>query len=757
MSAATLVAVTTDDTSELTRSLLPDAVMWHAELSADGLLRVRIDRQDKSVNALSRGMLEELDLLLAEVRRVPEVRGVMFFSGKPGNFIVGADVTEMKSIGGGSVATELSQFGQRVFQSLESLPVPTVALISGSCLGGGLEFAMSCRYRIADDHAKTLLGLPEVKLGLIPGWGGTVRLPKLVGLLETLPMILTGRLVSGRQSRTKGLVHDMVPIEALPFVGESLLKTVIKFGTARSIFKRPARSLMSRLTESFPPLRNYAFRRAELETRKQTQGRYPAPLAAIDVLRAGFRQAPSIGFASESATIGRLADHPVTRECLRLFFLQEDAKKLDLSVVRISNPDEQLATSNCEPITASSAARFGKPGYELKNAAVLGAGAMGAGIALLMAQKGIWTRLKDINEEVVAKGLATARKLVQTDLQRRRITPLQASDTLDHLRPTTDYAGLKNADIVIEAVVERLSIKRQVFQELAQATAPQTVLATNTSSLLVRDVAADVPHPERVVGLHFFNPPHQMPLVEIVRTELSSREAIATAFALTQRLGKTAVIVGDCPGFLVNRLLAPYMNEAGWLLLEVTDPLEIDRAAVAFGMPMGPLELTDLVGLDVAQHVATNMHAAYGERMLPAPLWDALKELATSDPKSAKTVLIGKGRSKRLNPAVRNAIEKVRRSGSGTSLGSSPSRDDITQRLIYPIINEAARCLDERVVSKPDDLDLAMVFGTGFAPFRGGPMRFAETIGFNKIVEALDKYSNGRPRLTPSDALRKRG
>ncbi|MCX7423954.1 MAG: 3-hydroxyacyl-CoA dehydrogenase NAD-binding domain-containing protein [Planctomycetia bacterium] len=736
MSAATLVAVTTDDISDPARSLLPDAVMWHAELSADGLLRVRIDRQDKSVNALSRGMLEELDLLLAEVRRVPEVRGVMFFSGKPGNFIVGADVAEMKSIGGGSVAAELSQFGQRVFQSLESLPVPTVALISGSCLGGGLEFVMSCRYRIADDHAKTLLGLPEVKLGLIPGWGGTVRLPKLVGLLEALPMILTGRMVSGRQSRTKGLVHDMVPIEALPFVGESLLKTVIKFGTARSLFKRPGRSLMSRLTESFPPLRNYAFRRAELETRKQTLGQYPAPLAAIEVLRAGFRQAPSIGFASESATIGRLADHPVTRECLRLFFLQEDAKKL----------------TGAEYETASPLRSSGS----LKNAAVLGAGAMGAGIALLMAQKGIWTRLKDISEEVVAKGLATARKLVQADLERRRIAPLQASDTFDHLRPTTGYAGMKNADIVIEAVVERLSIKQQVFQELAQATSPKTVLATNTSSLLVRDVAAGVPNPERVVGLHFFNPPHQMPLVEIVRTELSSREAIATAFALTQRLGKTAVIVGDCPGFLVNRLLAPYMNEAGWLLLEVTDPLEIDRAAVAFGMPMGPLELTDLVGLDVAQHVATNMHAAYGERMLPAPLWDALKELATSDPKSAETLLVGKGRSKRLNPAVRNAIEKVRRSGSFSSLGSSPSRDDITQRLIYPIVNEAARCLDERIVSKSDDVDLAMVFGTGFAPFRGGPMRFAETIGVNKIVDALDKFSNGRPRLAPSDALRKR-
>ncbi|MBC7817154.1 MAG: enoyl-CoA hydratase/isomerase family protein [Planctomycetaceae bacterium] len=711
-------------------AFLPSAVMWHAELGAGGLLQVRIDRRDKSANALSKTMLEELERLIAEIKRNSAVRGVMFFSGKPGNFIVGADVTEMKTMTGGAEAVEMSKLGQRVFEQLEALPVPTVALISGACLGGGLEFAMSCRYRIADDHVKTLLGLPEVKLGLIPGWGGTVRLPKLIGLLEALPMILTGRILSGRQARSKGLVHDLVPVEALPFVGEQLLRTVVKFGTARAIFKRPKRTLLARLTESLPPLRNFAFRKAEGTVRRETRGHYPAPLSAIETLRAGFQQSPSIGFAAESAAIGRLADSPVTRECLRLFFLQEDAKK----------PTE-IADIVARPIT---------------NAAVLGAGAMGAGIALLMAQKGIWTRLKDIKSEFLAKGIATARKLIKSDLQRKRITPLQASDSLDRLRPTTDYAGLKNAGIIIEAIVESLPIKQQVFRDLADATSSTTVLATNTSSLLVSDVAQGIPHPERIVGLHFFNPPHQMPLVEIVRTNETGRAALATAFALTQRLGKTAVIVKDCPGFLVNRLLSPYMNEAGWLLLEVDDPLELDRAAVAFGMPMGPLELTDLVGLDVGQHVATNMHAAYGDRMLPAPLWAAIKEIAATDPSAAKSLLIGKGSKKKLNPAVRRAIAAVRQSGTFTVPGGTPSREELTQRMIFPIINEAARCLDEGIVSKPEDIDLAMVFGTGFAPFRGGPMRYAETIGFGQIVEALEKMSNGRPRLVPSEALKRR-
>ncbi len=714
--------------------LLANAVMWHAELGAGGLLRVRIDRRDKSANALSKAMLEELERLIAEIKRNSAVRGVMFLSGKQGNFIVGADVTEMKSMSGGAEAAELSKLGQRVFEQLKTLHVPTVALISGACLGGGLEFAMSCRYRIADDHAKTLLGLPEVKLGLIPGWGGTVRLPKLIGLLEALPMILTGRMLSGRQARSKGLVHDVVPVEALPFVGEQLLRTVTKLGTARSIFKRPKQSWaawLARSIETNPSLRAIAFRKAEKKVRQETQGHYPAPFAAIETLRAGFRASPAVGFAAEAAAIGRLADAPVTRECLRLFFLQEDAKK-----------PQEIADIASKPIT---------------DAAVLGAGAMGAGIALLMAQKGIWTRLKDIKPEFLAKGIATARKLIKSDLQRRRITPLQASDTLDRLRPTTDYAGLKNADIIIEAIVESLPIKQQVFRDLADATSSTTVLATNTSSLLVSDIAQGIPHPERIVGLHFFNPPHQMPLVEIVRTNETGPAALATAFALTQRLGKTAVIVKDCPGFLVNRLLSPYMNEAGWLLLEVDDPLEIDRVAVAFGMPMGPLELTDLVGLDVGQHVAANMHAAYGERMLPAPLWAALKEIAVAEPSAAKSLLIGKGAKKKLNPSVLRAIAKVRQSGAFTVPDGTMSREELTQRMIFPLINEAARCLDEGIVSKSEDIDLAMVFGTGFAPFRGGPMRYAETIGFSKIVETLEKMSNGRPRLAPSEALMRRG
>jgi 3-hydroxyacyl-CoA dehydrogenase / enoyl-CoA hydratase / 3-hydroxybutyryl-CoA epimerase len=380
---------------------------------------------------------------------------------------------------------------------------------------------------------------------------------------------------------------------------------------------------------------------------------------------------------------------------------------------------------------------------------VIGAGAMGAGIALLLARKGVATRLKDIKSEFVARGVKTVRDLLDKDTKRKKLSKRQAEEIFDRLSPATDYRGLKNADVVIEAVVEVTDIKRQVFAELAEATNSQTVLATNTSSLLVSDVARDVPHPERVVGLHFFNPPHQMPLVEVIRTEQTSDEALAKAFAVVQRLGKTPVVVGDCAGFLVNRLLGPYMNEAGFLLAEVADPMEIDKAAVDFGMPMGPLALSDLVGLDVAAHVADNLYEAYGERMKPAAIWGALKQLRQKLGKQPKLLSNG-GRS--VHELVLKSIAELRKS-SGSSTKSQLSRESIAQRLVFPVINEAAICLAEGVARRPADIDLAMVFGTGFAPFRGGPLRYAESIGIQTVVDGLRQLAKIHSHLAPSDAL----
>jgi 3-hydroxyacyl-CoA dehydrogenase / enoyl-CoA hydratase / 3-hydroxybutyryl-CoA epimerase len=728
---------------------------WHSHESEDGILRVQIDRRDRPVNVLSRAALEELAQLIERIRENSAIKGVLFFSSKRGNFIAGADVTELRSVPGVEAARAFSEFGQKVFQDLEDLAVPTVALISGACVGGGLEFAIACRYRIADDSDKTLLGLPEVKLGLIPGWGGTVRLPRLIGLAAALPMILTGKMLNGRQSRSKGLVHDVVPTEALDSVGEKILfaaqqesksslggnpvsgKNRISRSAVASLFRPPRKPAWKRWMERTRVFQKIALRQAERQVRQKTHGHYPAPLVAIEVLRSsllGRRPLARGGFEVESEAVAKLAEHPVTRELIRLFFLNEAAKKPGFS----ENPDFLKAV---RPDTTSQAA-------------VIGAGPMGTGIALLMAKRGVRTRLKDLKPEQVAGGLQTVRRLLNADVRRRRITPRQATAARDHLSPTTDYRGLKHADIVIEAVVEDLEIKRAVFRELAEATGPNTVLATNTSSLLVEEIAGDVPHPERVVGLHFFNPPHRMSLVEVVRTEQTSPQALATALALVGRLGKINVVVRDCAGFLVNRLLSPYMNEGGHLLAEVSDAMEIERAAVAFGMPMGPLELTDLVGLEVATHVANNLHKAYGDRMQPAPLWEQLPQMRAEGKAGQVKLVRQTKRGKRLDRWAVRYVADLRKE-HGTSRRQTLSSETIVERLIYPVINEAARCLEERIVASPEEVDLAMVFGTGFAPFRGGPLRYADSVGLDRIVATLERLTPEHPRLAPSEALRR--
>ncbi|MDA0587995.1 MAG: 3-hydroxyacyl-CoA dehydrogenase NAD-binding domain-containing protein [Planctomycetota bacterium] len=700
--------------------------MWHHGETRDGILRVTINRQNKPVNALSRAVLQELRELVQLIHRDSSIRGVLFQSGKPGTFIAGADITEFEDLTGEAAAKEASQFGQTVFRELEELTKPTVALISGACLGGGLEFALACRYRIADTATKTKIGLPEVQLGLIPGWGGTVRLSKLIGLIEALPLILTGKQLNGLRARSKGVVHDAVPTEALDTVGEKILKAHFEHGSGTRLFRKSNKPGWQKAIQNSGLVKKYALNKAEQQVRKETRGHYPAPLAIIETLRRGLSLSTKQKYDLEATTISKLGGNAVTKECIRLFFLSEEAKKI---------PEEVGADFDSK---------------EIRQVAVLGAGAMGAGIALLFAKKGIDVRLKDIKAEFVANGVATVRTLLAKDVQRKKLTKIEARDAEDRISPTVDYRGLKQADIVVEAVLEVMDIKRQVFQELAEATGPETVLATNTSSLLVSDIAEGIAHPERIVGLHFFNPPHRMPLVEIIRTEHTSPEALAKAFAAVTRLGKTPVIVGDCAGFLVNRLLGPYMNEAGFLLAEVSDPLELEKAAVDFGMPMGPLALSDLVGLEVAAHVAENLHEAYGDRMKPAPVWGLLKELRESE--NVKPKLFDRSGTQ-LQPAVMKSVLKMR--GDAGLMGTrSISAEEIIERLVYPIVNEAAMCLQEGIVRRSEDVDLAMVFGTGFAPFRGGPMQYALSIGLDRVVSSMEAMSSTHPHLAPSEALK---
>jgi 3-hydroxyacyl-CoA dehydrogenase/enoyl-CoA hydratase/3-hydroxybutyryl-CoA epimerase len=699
------------------------AVMWHAGEPRDGVLWVEINWKDRPVNALSRDTLNELSELIGHIRSDSALTGVVFKSGKSGNFIAGADVTEFQKFRTPDEARQFVLQGQQIFDDLASLKVPTVALISGACLGGGLEFALACRWRIADYSRKTQIGLPEVMLGIVPGWGGTLRLPKTVGFAEAVPLLLTGRALNGRQAARKGLVHDAVPNEALDHVAQTLLAT-----GGRHV--RPRKSgLVGGLIDRLGPLKKLVLWQATRQVLKTTHGHYPAPFEIIEVLRDSLNLSPHEHLSRVRDANVRLGQKPVTRELVRLFFLSEGAKKLPESLGASVDP------------------------ASIEHAAVIGAGAMGAGIALLAARRGIWTRLKDINADFVARGMKNVRKLITTDVKRRRTTALEGTQALDHLSPATDYRGLKQADVIVEAVLEELDVKHQVFTELAAATGPRCALATNTSSLTVAAIAAGTPDPSRVVGLHFFNPPHQMPLVEVVRGPQSDPQMVAKAAALAARIGKTLVLAGDCAGFLVNRILAPYMNEAGHLVSEVEDPLEIDRAAVEFGMPMGPLALIDLVGIGVSSHVSENLRAAYGERMEPAPIWQALRQSTDASKVGSLKVIEKTWTGKRLNPAVQAAINDLARRSATPK--QTFSHEELIQRLVYPLINEAARCLDERIAERADDIDLAMVFGTGFAPFRGGPLRYADSVGVPKIVQTLDTLAKTSPRFAPCERLRR--
>ncbi|MFO0946535.1 MAG: 3-hydroxyacyl-CoA dehydrogenase NAD-binding domain-containing protein [Planctomycetota bacterium] len=695
---------------------------WSSSRKENGIVVVTIDQPNRSVNALSRNVIEELDQLLVDLERDSSIKAVLFISGKKGSFIVGADVEEMKELHGAEAARTFSSRGQKVFERLSRLSVPTVALISGPCLGGGLEFAMACRYRIADESRKTLLGLPEVKLGLVPGWGGTVRLPRLVGTLKAVTMITSGQMLNARQAKSAGLVDDFTPVEALLHAGELIVDRPPK---------KRKKSFTQRWLMESKVGRKYILNQAEKMILSKSHGHYPAPIKAVEVLRAGILGSAEEGFLAESATIGKLADDPVTTECVRLFFLREESKKW----------------------AETAAPSVGD--VKIKSAAVLGAGTMGACLAYVMADKGMEVRLKDISTEFLAKGLKHAKGLWDKDVKKRKMSQREANDGLAKISTTTDYSGFKHLDIVIEAVVEDIEIKRQVFRDLEKACGPDTILASNTSSLLISDIAAAVERPERVIGVHFFNPPNQMPLVEIVRTEHTSQEALATALALTQKMGKTPIVVRECAGFLVNRLLMPYMNEAGFLLAEVDDPMELEKAAIEFGFPMGPLKLTDLVGAGVASKVSKVLHNAFGDRMEPAPAWRRLAELQQTAGKGTPQTLLIKGRrgKRELNPEVARMIAQLRREAGRTE---PLSRSEIAERMVFPIINEAARCLDEGIVEHAEQVDLAMVFGTGFAPFRGGPLRYADKVGVDYVVQTLERFAEKHPRLAPCDALRRR-
>ncbi len=705
---------------------------WRLEDEGDGIFRLVFDLPGDKVNKLTSAVLEDLDRILDAIAREPEVKALVVCGGKEasGTFIAGADIHEIRSVTNAADATEKARRGQQILGKIAAMPAVTIAAIHGSCLGGGTELALACDLRIATHSPKTRIGLPEVQLGILPGFGGTQRLPRLVGIQRALPAILGGKPLRVEQAARIGLVDrvvypDLLRREAKAFANKALLGGGKKFRP-----QRRKQGLVARAVERFGWGRSLIRWWTRKSIEKLSGTHYPAPYRALDSVIHGFGRSLEDGLAYEASLVGELAASPVSKNLIDLFLSSEEARR----------------GKRGGGVGAADATRGRRIG-------VVGAGVMGGGIAAILAQKGFRVRMKDIAPEALQAGLRKVHELYAGLQRKRRMTRREAANCMAAISVTADYSGFAPAKLVIEAVVENMDVKKRVLREVEEKISPEAVLATNTSALSVTEIQSALSRPGRCVGLHFFNPVNKMPLVEVVRGRESSEEALQAAEVLARELGKTPVRVEDRPGFVVNRILSPYLNEAVRLLEEGFSPAAVDRAARKFGMPMGPFALLDEVGLDVAAKVAHTLHQAFGERARPPVSLEKLEAAKLLGKKGGAGFYLHPKRRLPWQKGLRINAAALRVCGVAGK-GFLPDKDDLwVKRLVYPIVNEAALVLDERIVERPSLVDLAMVLGTGFAPFRGGPLRFADATGLGEIVHFLD--GTGESRMKPCDLLRR--
>ncbi|HXG59630.1 MAG TPA: 3-hydroxyacyl-CoA dehydrogenase NAD-binding domain-containing protein [Thermoanaerobaculia bacterium] len=673
---------------------------------------VWFDLPGEKVNKFSSAVMLEFARLVDELSTATDLKRIVIASAKPSIFIAGADVTEFTRVTSAEQAKEFIRFGQRTFEKLSRLPQVVVAAINGACMGGGCELAIHCDYRVISDSPKASIGLPEVKLGIIPAWGGTTRLPRLIGLPAALDVVLNGKTLDPKRAKRAGLVDEIAPAPILLEVAKSFASKPKRRGPDRTKF----------YVEGNPLARKVIFSKARKAVLQQTRGHYPAPLQAIDVMERGFAGGIAEGLEAEAEAASGLIMTDVARNLVALFFLMEDSKK--------------------DPVAA-------KP-REVRDAGVLGAGVMGGGIAQIIADKtAASVRMRDINWQALAGGMRAAAKVWQKKVERKRMTRGEMERKLARITTTTDWSGFGRADIVIEAVVENLAVKRQVLAEFESVAKEGAIFATNTSTIPITLIAAEAKHPANVVGMHFFNPVDRMPLVEVIRGARTSDVAMVTVANFARQLGKTVVYCNDGPGFVVNRILGPYMNESGFLLEEGNTIESIDEAMLDFGMPMGPMALLDEVGIDVAAKVAGILAEAFGDRIQKSNVVERLYADGRHGRKNGKGLyLYDEGRRKGPDASVYRLL--------GIRSPHPVEAKLAVERMVLAMVNEAARVLDEKIVATPGELDLAMIMGTGFPPFRGGLLRYADSLGLPYIVARLEEFA-GRfgARFTASEPLRR--
>lgn len=692
-----------DSTSSETKS------SFTLKLTDDNYAIIYINIEGESQNTLKVEFNNEFNEILKQVDAISNLNAVIITSDKKDSFIAGADITMLKAADTEEAAFSISQLGQQLFTQLENRSEPVIAAIDGACLGGGLELALACHGRVCTDNTSTRLGLPEVQLGLLPGGGGTQRLPRLIGIANALDLMLTGKMLSARRAMKTGLVDEVVASANLIKAAKRLART-LKSQTNDSTAKKWSISRIKNwLLEENRWGRELLFSQARKRLQAKTGGHYPAPEYIVDAVEIGIERGLDKGYKAESELFAKLVVSAVAKELINIFFATTEMKK----------QAQQLTLTPIEPFT-----KIG----------ILGAGLMGAGIAFTSIDKAkVPVRLKDRDDKSVLSGLRHIYQLFARRLNRKSISKIDMSDKLSLITATTDYSGFDNCDLVIEAVYENLELKQSMLTEIEKIN-KNAVFASNTSSIPITEIAQVSKNPQNVIGLHYFSPVEKMPLLEVIKTAETSQQTIARSVKFGYQQGKTVIVVNDGPGFYTSRILAPYMNEAGFLLSEGVAIDAIDGALKQFGFPVGPFNLLDEVGIDVGTKIAPVLVNAFGKRLSPPDNFTKLAQLGRLGRKNKKGFYLYNGKSKQKQ------VDETIYTDLGITPGTQMESEQIAERCVLQMLNEAALCLQEKIIENPRDGDIGAIFGLGFPPFTGGPFRYMDTSGLVTIVEKLRQY-----------------
>ncbi|MBZ6067518.1 fatty acid oxidation complex subunit alpha FadJ [Aeromonas schubertii] len=689
------------------------------EIRKDGIGLLTMDVPGETMNTLKAAFVDEVRAVLTRIRENKDLIGLVIRSGKKDSFIAGADIGMLAACQSAADAEKLARDGQTLFAEIEALPIPVIAAIHGPCLGGGLELALACHGRVATDHGKTVLGLPEVQLGLLPGSGGTQRLPRLIGVAKALDLILTGKQVRGKQAKKLGLIDDLVPPSILL---EAAIK-LVKQGKPRHELKR---DLQGKLLETNKLGRKVLFDQARKGVMSKTRGNYPAPERILEVIRIGVEEGMQAGLAAEARHFGELVMTPESAALRSIFFATTEMKK-------------EVSYQGAEP-------------RKVGHVGVLGGGLMGGGIAYVTATKaGRPVRIKDVSQSGIGNALRYSYDLLAKKLKRRHILRSELEKQMSMLSGTLDYSGFHRVDLVIEAVFEDLGLKQKMVADVEREAQGHAIFASNTSSLPIGQIAAQAARPELVVGLHYFSPVDKMPLAEIIPHAGTSPETVATTLAFARAQGKTPIVVKDEAGFYVNRILAPYMNEAARILLE-GEPIEVlDSALLDAGFPVGPITLLDEVGIDVGAKISPILEKELGGERFQAPA--AFDKLLQADRKGRKNgkgfYLYGKAAKKGKKQVDESVYDLL-----GLKPVAKLPKAEIAERCMLMMLNEAAIALDAGVIASPRDGDIGAIFGIGFPPFLGGPFRYMDRVGIDHLVGRLEHYQKRYgDRFAPSARL----